>query len=95
MTEEIIHLNDTITTYNEVIEDATLKLSNIKEIYKHDYDKMLDEKFKLEHNIERLKIAKKQPYFARIDFENKNIFDKCYIGVLIMLQKGLLKEISF
>lgn len=80
MTEEIIHLNDTITTYNEVIEDSILKLSNIKEIYKHDYDKMLDEKFKLEHNIERLKIAKKQPYFARIDFENINTFDKCYIG---------------
>lgn len=80
MTEEIIHLNDIITTYNEVIEDSILKLSNIKEIYKHDYDKMLDEKFKLEHNIERLKIAKKQPYFARIDFENKNTFDKCYIG---------------
>ena len=80
MTGEIIHLNDTITTYNEVIENSILKLSNIKEIYKHDYDKMLDEKFKLEHNIERLKIAKKQPYFARIDFENINTFDKCYIG---------------
>lgn len=78
--EEIKYLEQTIIKYEEVLEDSNLKLKNLKEIYKYDYDTYLEEKFKLEKEIESLKKAKLKPYFARIDFKSKTNFDKCYIG---------------
>lgn len=80
MQEELNYLNYTISKYNEVIDDSTLKLSHLKELYKFDYDAMLDEKFKLENEIKSIEKAKLNPYFARIDFKSLNNFDKCYIG---------------
>ena len=80
MEEELKYLNYTIDKYNEVIDDSRLKLSNLKNLYKNDYDGMLEEKFKLENEISSLQKAKTNPYFARIDFESINTFDKCYIG---------------
>ena len=38
MNEELKQLNVIIDKYNEVIEDSELKLSNLKELYKFDYD---------------------------------------------------------
>lgn len=80
MQEELNYLNYTINKYDEVIDDSTLKLSHLKELYKFDYDAMLDEKFKLENEIKSIEKAKLNPYFARIDFKSLNNFDKCYIG---------------
>ena len=80
MNEELNNLNYTIDKYNEVIEDSNLKLNNLRELYKYDYDAMLEEKFRLENEINSIEKAKLNPYFARIDFESKNHFDKCYIG---------------
>ena len=80
MEEELKYLNYTIDKYNEVIDDSRLKLSNLKNLYKNDYDGMLEEKFKLENEISSFQKAKTNPYFARIDFESANTFDKCYIG---------------
>ena len=80
MNEELTYLKYTIDKYNEVIDDSNLKLNNLRELYKYDYDAMLEEKFKLENEISSLQKAKINPYFARIDFESRNNFDKCYIG---------------
>lgn len=80
MSEELEYLEYTIDKYNEVIDDSNLKLNNLRELYKYDYDAMLEEKFRLETEINSIEKAKRNPYFARIDFESKNHFDKCYIG---------------
>jgi len=80
MSEELEYLNYTIDKYNEVVDDSNLKLNNLRELYKYDYDAMLEEKFRLETEINSIEKAKRNPYFARIDFKNKNHFDKCYIG---------------
>lgn len=80
MENEINNLNYTIEKYNEVIEDSNLKLKNLKELYKHNYDALLEEKYRLETEINSIEKAKQSPYFARIDFESKNNFDRCYIG---------------
>lgn len=80
MEEEIEHLKYTVDKYNEVIEDSKFKLSRLRELYKYDYDAMLDEKFKLENDIKCIDKAKLNPYFARIDFKSSKNFDKCYIG---------------
>jgi len=81
MKEELNHLDYTLNKYNEVIEDATLKLNNLRNLYKHDYDAMLEEKYRLEREIKSIEKAKLNPYFARIDFEGKEK-DICYIGKL-------------
>lgn len=80
MNEELTYLEYTIDKYDEVIDDSNLKLNNLRELYKYDYDAMLEEKFRLENEINSIQKAKLNPYFARIDFESKNHFDKCYIG---------------
>ena len=80
MREELAYLEYAIDKYNEVIDDSNLKLTNLRELYKYDYDAMLEEKFRLENEINAIEKAKLNPYFARIDFESKNHFDKCYIG---------------
>ena len=80
MIEELEYLDYTIDKYDEVICDSNLKLNNLRELYKYDYDAMIEEKFKLENEINSIKKAKLNPYFARIDFESKINFDKCYIG---------------
>lgn len=80
MIEEKEHLLSTLNKYDEVIEDSKLKLSNLKELYKFDVDAMLEEKFRLENEIQSIDKAKLNPYFARIDFMSSNNFDKCYIG---------------
>ena len=56
MNEEIEHLNGTLEKYDEVIEDSNLKLKNLKNIYKHDYDALLEEKNKLERRINNIPI---------------------------------------
>jgi len=80
MEQELNNLNYTIDKIEEVIEDSKLKQKNLRELYKHDYDAMLDEKFRLEKEIESLNKLKLNPYFARIDFKSNENFDKCYIG---------------
>ena len=80
MREELEYLDYTIDKYNEVIDDSKLKLNNLRELYKHNYEAMLEEKFRLESEINSIEKAKSNPYFARIDFKSKNFFDKCYIG---------------
>lgn len=82
MEEELNHLSYTLDKYNEVIDDSKLKLNNLKNLYKNDYDAMLEEKFKLEGEIKSIERAKNSPYFARIDFESKTNKDVCYIGKL-------------
>ena len=80
MCEELEYLDYTIDKYNEVIDDSKLKLNNLRELYKHNYEAMLEEKFRLESEINSIEKAKSNPYFARIDFKSKNFLDKCYIG---------------
>ena len=82
MQEELKHLNYTLDKFDEVMADSKLKLSNLREIYKHDYDAMLDEKFKLENEITLIEKAKNTPYFARIDFDYKEKREQYYIGKL-------------
>lgn len=82
MEQEIKHLDYTLEKYKEVIEDSKLKLNNLKELYKNNYEAMLEEKFRLEAEIKSIEKAKERPYFARIDFNSKNNNDKCYIGKL-------------
>ena len=54
MNEELSYLTYTLTKYDEVIEDSTLKLNNLRNLYKYDYDAMLEEKFRLQRKIENL-----------------------------------------
>ena len=82
MEEELKHLSYTLNKYDEVIDDSKLKLSNLKNLYKNNYEAMLEEKFKLESEINSIGKAKNSPYFARIDFESKTNKDVCYIGKL-------------
>lgn len=82
MQEELEHLNYTLDKFDEVMIDSKLKLSNLREIYKHDYDAMLDEKFKLENEITLIEKAKNTPYFARIDFDYNDKKEQYYIGKL-------------
>lgn len=82
MKGELEYLNYTLNKYDEVIDDSKLKLSNLKNLYKHDYDAMLEEKFKLENEIKSIEKAKQIPYFARIDFNSNSNKEKCYIGKL-------------
>ena len=51
MEEELKNLKYTLEKYNEVIEDSNLKLKNLRELYKNNYEAMLEEKFKLEGRI--------------------------------------------
>ena len=80
MQEEINNLSYTLNKFDEVIDDSNYKLGNLRNLYKHDYDAMLEEKDKLLSRINSIEKVKNNPYFARIDFESKNHFDKCYIG---------------
>ena len=80
MKEELEYLDYTLKKLDEEIDDSKLKIKNIKELYKFDYEAMLEEKDKLEKEIVSLPKAKLKPYFARIDFQSKTNFDKCYIG---------------
>ena len=80
MKEELEHFDYTIEKYNEVIDDTILKIHHLRDLYKYDYDAMLEEKFKLEAYNKSIEKAKHNPYFARIDFKSSKHFDKCYIG---------------
>ncbi len=82
MEEEKKYLECTLAKFEEVIEDSKLKLSNLKNLYKNNYEGMLEEKFKLEGEIRSIERAKLNPYFARIDFESSTNKDVCYIGKL-------------
>jgi DNA helicase-2/ATP-dependent DNA helicase PcrA len=82
MKDEIEYLSYTLDKFNEVIDDSKLKLSNLKKLYPNNYDAMLEEKFRLESQINSVERAKSTPYFARIDFESKTNNEKCYIGKL-------------
>ena len=82
MEEELDYLSYTLKKYNEVIEDSQLKLSNLKKLYPNNYDVMMEEKYKLEREINSIEKAKITPYFARIDFESTKNKEKCYIGKL-------------
>ena len=82
MIEELNHLEYTLEKYDEIIEDSKLKQSNLRNLYKNDFDAMMEEKYRLEDFIKSIEKAKNNPYFARIDFESKNNEDICYIGKL-------------
>ena len=81
MNEELEYLSYTLDKYDEVISDSNLKLNNLRNLYKNDYDSMMEEKYRLEYEIKSIEKAKLNPYFARIDFESNNK-DICYIGKL-------------
>lgn len=82
MEEELIHLKHTLDKYDEVIDDSILKKNNLVRLYPNDSEKRLEEKLRLESEIESIIRAKNNPYFARIDFKSKDALDKCYIGKL-------------
>ena len=79
MKEELEYLDYTLKKLDEEIDDSKLKIKNIKELYKFDYEAMLEEKERLEKEIASLTKAKLKPYFARIDFQSKTNFDKCLL----------------
>lgn len=80
MQEELNNLSYTLEKYNEVIEDSKLKISNLKNLYPNNYDALLEEKYRLENQINSTKKAINNPYFARIDFEFSANDEKYYIG---------------
>lgn len=82
MQEEINNLSYTISKFEEVIDDSKLKISNLKRLYPNNYDAMMEEKYRLEGQINSITKAIKNPYFARIDFESVENNEKCYIGKL-------------
>ena len=82
MEEELIHLKHTLDKYDEVIDDSILKKNNLVRLYPNDSEKRLEEKLRLESEIESITNAKNNPYFARIDFKSNDTLDKCYIGKL-------------
>jgi len=82
MQEEINNLSYTIDKFEEVIDDSKLKISNLKNLYPNNYDAMMEEKYRLEGQINSINRAIKNPYFARIDFLSSENYDKCYIGKL-------------
>ena len=82
MEKELEYLEYTLEKYSEVISDSKLKLSNLKELYKGDLEGMIEEKFRLEKEIESINRASLSPYFGRIDFRSENNNEKCYLGKL-------------
>lgn len=82
MEDELKYLSYTLEKYDEVISDSKLKLGNLRKLYPNNYEAMLEEKFRLESQINSVERAKITPYFARIDFESKKNKEKCYIGKL-------------
>ena len=82
MEEELNYLHYTLDKYDEVIEDSKLKLNNLVKLYPNDSEKRLEEKFRLQGEINSIEKAKNTPYFARIDFKSDDKLDKCYIGKL-------------
>lgn len=82
MEDELNYLSYTLNKFDEVISDSNLKISNLTKLYPHDVEGMLEEKYRLEAEINSIEKAKNVPYFARIDFESKTNQDKCYIGKL-------------
>lgn len=77
---EQYNLKNTIIKYNEFLDDCNLKLNNLKNIYKNNYDQLLEEKFRLQNKIIITQKTIQKPYFARIDFKTNNEKDICYIG---------------
>ena len=47
MKEELEYLDYTLKKLDEEIDDSKLKIKNIKELYKFDYEAMLEEKERL------------------------------------------------
>lgn len=80
--DELKYLSYTLEKFDEVISDSELKLSNLRKLYPNNYDAMLEEKFRLESQINSIERAKNTPYFARIDFQSKINNERCYIGKL-------------
>ena len=70
MQEELNRLSYTLEKFDEVVEHSNLKLNNVRNLYKHDYDAMLEEKDKLLKKINSIEKLRNTPYFARIDFLN-------------------------
>ena len=58
MKEELEYLDYTLKKLDEEIDDSKLKIKNIKELYKFDYEAMLEEKDKLEKEVVSLTKAK-------------------------------------
>ena len=67
MKEELEYLSYTLDKYDEVISDSNLKLSNLRNLYKNDYDAMMEEKYKLEYE-ELNQWRKKVKNFAKKHF---------------------------
>lgn len=74
------HLAWTLDEYEEIISDTNLKIRNLPNFYKGDYDKMMEEKARLLGKKEVIEKSKDKPYFARIDFKSEKDMDVCYIG---------------
>lgn len=74
------HLAWTLDEYEEIISDTDLKIRNLPNFYKNDYDKMMEEKARLLGKRGVIEKSKDKPYFARIDFKNDKDTDVCYIG---------------
>lgn len=74
------HLDWTLGEYDEIISDTDLKIQNLPNFYKNDYDKMMEEKARLLGKRGVIEKSKDKPYFARIDFKNDKDTDVCYIG---------------
>ena len=81
MENEILKLKNVISEYEEIIEETHMQINVAKQRYSKDIDEMLDITESLEHKINMLETSKLKPYFARIDFKDKNEkLDECYIG---------------
>ena len=58
MQEEINNLSYTIEKFEEVIDDSKLKISNLKNLYPNNYDAMMEEKYRLEGQINSIDSVK-------------------------------------
>lgn len=82
MEEEKLKLKEVILEFEKLIEENRLKQEVTKKNYNHDVDTMMALLNKLENKMYTLKNNIEKPYFARIDFKDKETesTEVCYIG---------------
>lgn len=82
MKEEEQKLKEVVTEFENLIAENKVKQQVTKKNYSHDIDTMVSLLNKLENRQHTLEVNIEKPYFARIDFTDKetNQLDICYIG---------------
>ena len=80
--EEKVYLESTLEKFNEIIENAELRIESIPRMYKDNPDQIASLLSQYTKRKLLLEKTKNKPYFARIDFKNEedSSSEECYIG---------------